>query len=105
LTGSRQNIKAKSFVLETGGRAVLAFYADSRARAEQLCSQAWFVEELASYRSCGHPIWDGTAELVIRRADTAEAAELQIAMATERARKEFEEYVFVFFVPLDADLQ
>jgi hypothetical protein len=105
LTGSRQNFNAKSFVLETGGRAVLAFYADSMARAEDLCSQAWFMQELASYRSCGHPIWDGTAELRIRRADTAEAAELQIAMATERARKEYEGYVFVFFVPVDGDLQ
>jgi hypothetical protein len=105
LTGSRQNIKAKSFVLETRGRAVLAFLANSRAQAEDLCSQPWFVEELASYRSCGLPIWDGITQLRIRRADTAEAAELQIAMATERARKEYEGYVFVFFVPVDADLQ
>jgi hypothetical protein len=105
LTDSRQPIDAKSFVLETGGRAVLAFSARSMAQAQDLCSQAWFVEELASYRSCGRPIWDGIAELRIRSANPAETAELQIAKATERARKEYEGYVFVFLVAVDADLQ
>jgi len=104
LTGSRQDIGGKSFVLETGGRAVLAFSAPSMAQARDLCSQAWFVEELASYRSSGRPIWDGTAELRMRCASAAEATELAIAAATERVRKEYDGYVFVFFVPVDTGL-
>jgi hypothetical protein len=105
LTGNRQDNDAKSFVLETGGRAVLAFSARSMAHAKDLCSQHWFVKELASYRSYGRPIWDGAAELRMRCASASEAAELEIATAGERARREYEGYVFVFFVAVDADLQ
>lgn len=89
LTGKRQKSKEKGFVLETGGRAILAFLGDSAEQAKELCSQDWFAEELASYRSCGHPIWDGKAELSIRSANPTETAELQITRANERARKEY----------------
>ena len=85
-------IEAKEFVLETRGRAVLAFLAGGLEQARDLCSQHWFIDELASYRSCGQPIWDG-------------AAEVQIALATERCRKEYNGYVFAFLVPVDANLQ
>ena len=101
----RQNIRDKGFVLETGGRALLAFMAGGIEQARQLCSEDWFVEELASYRSSGRPIWDGSAELKVRRANPREAAEIQIALAGELARREYEGHVFVFFVPVDADLQ
>jgi hypothetical protein len=95
----------QGFVVETGGRAVLAFMAADIEHARNLCIQDWFVEELASCRSRGRPIWDGAAELGIRRATTSEAAELRIALAGERARTEYEGYVFVFFVPVDAEPQ
>jgi hypothetical protein len=101
----RQNIKPQIFVLEVGGRGVLAFAAEGIAAAKELCSQGWFAEELVSYRSCGHPLWDGTAELKIRVANVREAAELQIDLAKERARDEYEGYVFTFLVRLDTDLQ
>jgi hypothetical protein len=102
---AEQGSGEQGFVLETGGRTVLAFLAGGIKQARELCTQDWFVEELASYRSSGLPIWDGTAELGIRRADASEAAELQIALAGERARKEYEGYVFVFFVAVDAEPQ
>jgi hypothetical protein len=101
----RQNIKAKGFVVETGSRALLAFMAGSIERARQLCSEDWFVEELASYRSGGQPIWDGSAELRVRHAKPSEAAEIQIALNGELIRREYEGYVFVFFVPVDASPQ
>jgi hypothetical protein len=66
---SRQNIRAKGFVLETGGRAL------------------------------------GSTEFRIRRANPTQAAEIQIALTGELARREYEGYVFVFFVPVDAELQ
>jgi hypothetical protein len=105
LTGRRPTIEQKEFVLESSGRAVLAFLADGLEQARDLCSQHWFMDELASYRSYGHPIWDGTADLRIRGADPSEAAEVQIALAGEQCRKEHDGYVFVFFVPIDAGLQ
>jgi hypothetical protein len=101
----RQNIREKGFVLETGGRALLAFKAGGIEQAKRLCAKDWFIEELASYRSSGHPIWDGSTELKIRRANAAEAAEVQIALTGELARREYQGYVFVFFVPVDAELQ
>jgi hypothetical protein len=95
----------QGFVVETSGRAVLAFLAGGIEQARDLCTQDWFVEELASYRSCGHPLWDGAAELGIRLANACEAIELRVAQAGERARKEYEGYVFVFLVPVDAEPQ
>jgi hypothetical protein len=101
----RQNIREKGFVVESGGRALLAFMAGGIEQAKRLCAEEWFIEELASYRSSGRPIWDGMSELRIRRANATEAAEVQIALTGELARKEYEGYVFVFFVPVDAELQ
>jgi hypothetical protein len=103
---SRRQINSeKGFVLEIGGRAVLAFRAANIDEARCFCAQDWFTQELASYRSCGIPIWNGIAGFSVRRANASEAAELQIALTTELARKEYEGYVFAFFVPIDAGLQ
>jgi hypothetical protein len=98
----RQNVREKGFVLETGERALLAFMASGIEQARKLCSEDWFVEELASYRSGGQPVWNGSSELRIRRADTSEACEIQIALTGELTRKEYEGYVFVFLVPIDS---
>jgi hypothetical protein len=98
----QQNVREKGFVLETGERALLAFMASGIEQAMKLCSEDWFVEELASYRSGGQPVWNGSSELRIRRADTSEACEIQIALTGELARKEYEGYVFVFLVPIDS---
>ena len=96
-----QHIREKAFVLEIGGRAVLALMSVDIERARELCSENWFVEELASYRSCGDAVWDGAAELRVRPASAREAMELNIALSLERARKEYEGYVFAFLVPVD----
>jgi hypothetical protein len=98
----RQTAGQQEFVLEIGGRPVLALMSRDIEGAGELCSQAWFVEELASYRSRGEPIWDGTAALRVRRADAREATDLRVALGLERARKEYEGYVFAFLMPIDA---
>ncbi len=100
-----QTHSEKGFVLEIGGRAVLAFRAANTDEAKCLCAQDWFTEELASYRCRGIPIWDGMADFKVRHAIASEAAEVQIALTAELARKEYEGYVFAFFVPIDAGLQ
>ena len=100
----RQNIKEKGFVVEAGGRALLAFRAGGIEQARSLCGEQWFVEELASYRSGGKPVWDGSAELRVRRASTSEAAEIQVALTTELVREEYEGYVFALLVPVNAAL-
>jgi hypothetical protein len=105
LTSKPPTVESREFVLETRGRAVLAFLADGLEQARDLCSQHWFMDELASYRSCGQPIWDGATDLQVRCANPCEAAEVQVALATERCRKEYDGYVFAFLVPVDAVLQ
>jgi hypothetical protein len=102
--GGRQK-NQKEFVLEAGGRAVLALFADDIEHAQTFCSQDWFWDELATYRSSGCPILDSASDLKIRHAKPCEVAELQIALGLEGFRKEYDGYVFAFLVPVDADLQ
>jgi hypothetical protein len=102
--GGRQKIQ-REFVLEVGGRAVLALFADDTEHARTFCSQDWFWDELATYRSSGCLIWDSTSDLSIRHAEPCEVTELHIALGLEEFRKEYDGYVFAFLVPVDADLQ
>jgi hypothetical protein len=96
------SIRKRAFVLESGGRAVLAFSADNIRRATDFCAQQWFTAELGAYRSSGQPIWDGTSELTIRCANACEAAKLEVALETERTRGEYDGYIFAFLVPVDS---
>jgi hypothetical protein len=102
--GGRQK-NQQEFVLEVGGRAVLALFAGDIEDAQTFCSQGWFWDELAIYRSSGCPILDTTSDLRIRTANPCEVAELHLALGLERFRKEYDGYVFAFLVPVDADLQ
>jgi hypothetical protein len=101
----RQSGEKQGFVLEIGGRPVLALAGRDVEHAKALCSQPWFLEDLRTYRSCGNPIWDGGAKFTLRHASAREAAELEVALQGERARGEYEGYVFVFLVPVDSVLQ
>jgi hypothetical protein len=88
-------------VFEVDGRPVLALSSSSIERARAMCSEAWFIEELASYRSGGRPIWSREAKLAVRPANADETMKLQTARKQERARGENAGYAFAFFVPLD----
>ena len=70
-------------------------------RARRLCGEPWFVTELASYRACGLPLWDGTSRLSVRHANTREAAALQVALHLELSRDEYEGHVFAFLTGID----
>ena len=91
-------IGAQSFVLEIDGRPLLALSSGSIERARAMCSEAWFIEELASYRSAGRPIWNGEAEVRVRLANADEATKLEIARMQERAHAG---HAFAFLGPLD----
>jgi hypothetical protein len=88
-------------VFEIDGQPVLALSSSSIERAQAMCTEAWFIEELTSYRSGGSPLWNGHAKLRVRPADANEAMKLEIARAQQRARGEYTGYAFAFFVPLD----
>jgi hypothetical protein len=101
----RRDITREGFVLEADGHAILAFHAKDLEHARDLCSQPWFTNELAAFRSCGRPLWDSSRRLSLRRTGAAEDAELQIALTAEIARGEYQGTIFAFFVPIDAPLQ
>jgi hypothetical protein len=101
----RRDITREGFVLEADGRAILAFYAKDLEHARDLCSQPWFTDELATFRSCGRPLWATNRRLRLRRTGVAEDAELQIALTAEIARGEYEGTIFAFFVPIDTPAQ
>ena len=73
--GGRQTIRSREFVLEAGGRAVLALFANNIEHAQTFCSQSWFWDELATYRSSGCLLFDSNSELKIRHANPCEAAD------------------------------
>jgi hypothetical protein len=102
--GGRQK-NQQEFVLEVGGRAVLALFANDIEHAQTFCSQGWFWDELATCRSSGCPILDSASDLRLRTANPCEVAELHLALGLERFRKEYDGYVFAFLVPVDVDLQ
>jgi hypothetical protein len=103
--GGRQKKTQQEFVLEVGGRAVLSLFADDIQHAQNFCSQGWFWDELATYRSSGCPILDSASDLRIRHARACEVAELHLALGLQRFCKEYDGYVFAFLVPVDAGLQ
>jgi hypothetical protein len=105
LARCRQKLEQPCFVLEMDGRAVLAFLASDLNQARGLCSENWFITELASYRSYGLPVWDGTAEFTVRIANPAEAAKVQMALDNELVRREYEGHIFAFLLPVDAPSQ
>jgi hypothetical protein len=92
------------FVVEIGGRPILALAARSMQTARALCAQSWFFDELRRHRCAGRPIWNGTSHLTLRVAHPAEQMALQAARAAEIARREFDGPVFAFLIPLDPDL-
>jgi hypothetical protein len=50
----------------------------------------------------GNPVWEDCTKFRVRQATAREATELEVAFSTERARAEYEGYVFAFMVSLDA---
>jgi hypothetical protein len=81
------------------------FFASDLNQATGLCSEDWFITELASYRSHGFAVWDGTAEFTVRIANPAEAAKVQMALVNELVRGEYEGHIFAFLLPVDASCQ
>lgn len=94
-------VRQEGFVLEVAGIPKLVFTATSARAAEKFRNQAWLEEELRPYCSGGHPVWDGKAELTVRRANPAESAELAIGRKWAEAEGDDTKFVFAFLVPID----
>jgi hypothetical protein len=62
------------YVAAIKGRAVVAFHADGRAGADQRVCDPLFRDDLMSLASGGLPLWDGVADVAVRRALSNEEA-------------------------------
>jgi len=94
----------RAFVLEIGGRPVLAFLAPTFGEAARLCSQSWFADELRPYFSNGKAVYDDCAELRVREASRIEEMSVREAYASDLARGESVKFVFAFLIEIDVDL-
>ena len=91
---------SRVFVIEAGGRPLVAFEAVSLREATELRSEQWFLDELISLRSNKEPIWDGETTMIVRNAKPAEIVEYKDA-ATSAPNKQGDEILLVYLVPLD----
>lgn len=98
-----KNCERHSFVVECAGRPLLAFAAADLVAARKFMRVPWLAQELAIYRSCGTPIWDGKMPLTLRPATLSEHEEVLVATAIETARDQDTKFVFVFLVPIDPE--
>ena len=94
----------RAFVLEIGGRSVLAFLAPTFGEAARLCSQSWFADELRPYFSNGKAVYDDCAELRVREASRIEEMSVREDYASDLARGESVKFVFAFLIEIDVDL-
>ena len=88
------------FVMETSGRALVAFEAFSRREATALRKEEWFCDELLALRSERQPIWDGQTTLYARNATPDEVAEFQAAKVSA-TNHDADGMLLVYLVPLD----
>ena len=70
----RKNASPRVYVIETNGKALLAFEAVSGREANELLKEQWFRHELLSLRSNTQQVWDGASILKTRIANDAEIA-------------------------------
>ena len=90
------------FVIETDGRALVAFQAVSHQEAMGLRKEQWFRDELAALRSEKKPVWDGQTILSARNATMTEAAEFQTAKVSA-TKNDDDGMLLVYLIPLDGE--
>ena len=69
--------KDRIYILETGGRPVLAFPAKDNREAQSLLREEWLREDLRGVKSGGVPVWDGIEKLSVRPGDAADIAKFE----------------------------
>jgi hypothetical protein len=84
------------YTLEVGGRAVLAFEADSELAAQTIAGDQGLRSDLMILQSAGAALWDGKAAVRVRRATSAEAVKYSEDADTDGEDEEF----VVFLVPV-----
>lgn len=77
------------FTLEIDGTAIAVINGDE-ATARDLFTCDGFKEDIRSLTTAGKPIWNGTSELVIRKASEDEIEEFEDALSADDGEGDFE---------------
>ncbi|GGE45114.1 hypothetical protein GCM10007276_22850 [Agaricicola taiwanensis] len=90
------------WTLDISGTAVVVIGDVERDEAQDIVSDDAFQDDLMAFESDGAPLWDGTAELVVREAMPDEHEIWKEARAEAEAEEDFEEdeASVVFLVPV-----
>jgi hypothetical protein len=88
------------FTIEIGDTPILAFEAQNRREAHELCQEQWLKSDLAEAKSNGVPLWDGKAKLRARVASPDESA--MFAEAKNNGEPS-DGLVLVYLVELDGE--
>ncbi|MGA7490681.1 MAG: hypothetical protein WBW74_27485 [Xanthobacteraceae bacterium] len=91
------------YVADIKGRGIAAFHADSGPDAERLVRDRVFRDDLMALASGGVPLWDGAADIGVRRASPGEEARWRASHAKAIRRGDIdpgEQAWIVFLVTL-----
>jgi hypothetical protein len=79
------------YVAEINGRAIAAFNAENEIQAEGRAASKPFRADLTVLENEGHPLWNGTDEIFVRKAFPAEEAQFDASQARAIKNKEIDE--------------
>jgi hypothetical protein len=88
------------YVIESNGKALVAFEAVSGREASELLKEGWFRGELLSLRSDKQQVWDGDFLLTARIGNDAEIAEFRSSASRTQAQ-ESDGLFLAYLIPLD----
>ncbi|MET0257775.1 MAG: hypothetical protein ABW179_04275 [Methylobacterium sp.] len=78
------------FTLEIDGKAIAVINADAET-ARDLFTCDGFKEDIATMKSAGTPLWNGTSELIIRASSEDETDEFEQALSEDDGSGDFED--------------
>ncbi len=92
------------FTIEIEGRAIAVVSAETAEDVERIVSSDEFKADLMSLETAGQPVWDGTAEVHVRKASPVEAAAFERGFATAVREHDLEDSerdeLMLFLVPV-----
>ena len=79
------------YVAEINGRAIAAFNAENEIQAEARAASKPFRADLTVLENEGQPLWNGTDEILIRKAFPAEETQFDASQARAIKKKEIDQ--------------
>ena len=89
------------FVLQMGGRPIVAFEATKTSEAQEIAREQGMRVDLAALRSNGVPLWDGREALTVRGAEESEVAAYR--RAVEVADSSTDDMILAYLVEIDGN--